>query len=135
MQTDLTVPAAHCGACIKTIEKALLALPGVEAARLNLSTRRVSVQWRKNGPVPPFFDALAGAGHDATLYTHDQSDDDPEFGRLLRATAVAGFAAMNIMLLPVSLWSAADAETRHASHMVSALLALPAIAYSGRVFF
>uniref|UniRef100_Q11G30 Heavy metal translocating P-type ATPase n=1 Tax=Chelativorans sp. (strain BNC1) TaxID=266779 RepID=Q11G30_CHESB len=135
MQTDFSVPAAHCGACIKTIEKALLALPGVEAARLNLSTRRVSVQWRKNGPVPPFFDALAGAGHDATLYTHDQSDDDPEFGRLLRATAVAGFAAMNIMLLSVSVWSGADAETRHAFHMVSALLALPAIAYSGRVFF
>ncbi|WEX10815.1 heavy metal translocating P-type ATPase [Chelativorans sp. AA-79] len=135
MQTDFSVPAAHCGACIKTIEQALLALPGVEAARLNLSTRRVSVQWRKNGPVPPFFDALARAGYDATLYTHDQSDDDPEFGRLLRATAVAGFAAMNIMLLSVSVWSGADAETRHAFHMVSALMALPAIAYSGRVFF
>ncbi|WP_157016699.1 heavy metal translocating P-type ATPase [Mesorhizobium xinjiangense] len=135
MQTDLSVPAAHCGACIRAIEKALLALPGVEAARLNLSTRRVAVQWRKDGPVPPFFDALARAGYDATLYTHDQSDDDPEFGRLLRATAVAGFAAMNIMLLSVSVWSGADAETRHAFHLVSALLALPAVAYSGRVFF
>ncbi|WP_265519316.1 heavy metal translocating P-type ATPase [Nitratireductor luteus] len=135
MQTDLTVPAAHCGACIRAIEKALLALPGVEAARLNLSTRRVAVQWRKDGPVPPFFDALARAGYDAALYTHDQSEDDPEFGRLLRATAVAGFAAMNIMLLSVSVWSGADAETRQAFHMVSALLALPAIAYSGRIFF
>ena len=135
MQTDLSVPAAHCGACIRAIEKALLALPGVEAARLNLSTRRVAVQWRKDGPVPPFFDALARAGYDATLYTHDQSDDDPEFGRLLRATAVAGFAAMNIMLLSVSVWSGADAETRHAFHFVSALLALPAIGYSGRIFF
>jgi len=135
MQTDISVPAAHCGACIRAIEKALLALPGVEAARLNLSTRRVAAQWRKDGPVPPFFDALARAGYEATLYTHDQSDDDPEFGRLLRATAVAGFAAMNIMLLSVSVWSGADAETRHAFHFVSALLALPAIAYSGRIFF
>ena len=135
MQTDLSVPAAHCGACIKAIEQALLSLPGVETARLNLSTRRVSVQWRKDGAVPPFFSALARAGYDATLYTHDQSDDDPEFGRLLRATAVAGFAAMNIMLLSVSVWSGSDAETRHAFHLVSALLALPAIAYSGRIFF
>ncbi|MCT8988899.1 heavy metal translocating P-type ATPase [Chelativorans sp. SCAU2101] len=135
MQTDLSVPSAHCAACIRAIETALLALPGVEAARLNLTTRRVSVQWLKDGPVPPFFATLTRAGYDAALYTQDQSEDDPEFGRLLRATAVAGFAAMNIMLLSVSVWSGADAGTRHAFHLISALLALPTIAYSGRVFF
>jgi len=135
VQTDLSVPAAHCAACIRAIEKALTALPGVEAARLNLSTRRVSVQWRKDGPVPPFFSALSKAGYEATLYSDEPQQEDQEFARLLRATAVAGFAAMNIMLLSVSVWSGADAETRHAFHLISALLALPAIAYSGRIFF
>ncbi|MCT8997550.1 heavy metal translocating P-type ATPase [Chelativorans intermedius] len=135
LQTHLSVPSAHCGACIAAIEKALLALPGVSAARLNLSTRRVAVQWRRDGPVPPFFKALRDAGYEATLFSFQEKEEDPEFTRLLRATAVAGFAAMNIMLLSVSVWSGADAGTRHAFHMISALLALPAIGYSGRIFF
>ncbi|WP_439604683.1 heavy metal translocating P-type ATPase [Shinella sp.] len=134
MQTDLGVPRAHCGACIATIERVLSELPGVTAARVNLTAKRASVRWRANGPVPPMINALWMAGYEATLAESDPTGD-PEMGRLLRATAVAGFAAMNIMLFSVSIWSGADASTRHAFHLISAVLALPAVAYSGRIFF
>jgi Cu2+-exporting ATPase len=134
MQTDLGIPQAHCGACIASIERALGDLPGVTGARVNLTAKRATVRWRTEVPVPPMFDALHKAGYDATLAEPDP-EGDPEMGRLLRATAVAGFAAMNIMLLSVSVWSGADASTRHAFHLISAVLALPAVAYSGRIFF
>ncbi|RLP27074.1 heavy metal translocating P-type ATPase [Mesorhizobium sp. YM1C-6-2] len=134
-QTDLSVPQARCGACITTIENSLRRLDGVVAARLNLTSRRVSVRWRGKDHVPPMIDALQAAGYDAFLAESDDGGRDPEMSRLLRATAVAGFAAMNIMLLSVSVWSGADAATRHAFHLISALLAIPAVAYSGRVFF
>ena len=135
MQTDIAVPAAHCGACIVAVENALAALPGVVSARLNLTARRAAVKWRDEGPVPPMIEALRKAGYEASLADPFDDVGDAEMSRLLRATAVAGFAAMNIMLLSVSVWSGADAETRHAFHLVSAALALPTVAYSGRIFF
>ncbi|WP_407936778.1 cation transporter [Jiella pelagia] len=49
-QVTLSVPAIHCGACIRAVEDALSDLPGIEAARVNLSTRRVSVRWRGERP-------------------------------------------------------------------------------------
>lgn len=54
---------------------------------------------------------------------------------LLRALAVAGFCAMNIMLLSVSVWAGADVGTRQAFHLLSAGLALPAILYAGSSFY
>lgn len=135
LQTELSIPSAHCGACIAAIERTLSRLDGVVSARLNLSTRRATVKWRRNGPVPPFTGALAKAGYEASLFSYEEGDADPEMSRLVRATAVAGFAAMNIMLLSVSVWAGADEETRNAFHAISALLALPAVAYSGRIFF
>ena len=58
---------------------------------------------------------------------------------LLRCLGVAAFAAMNIMLLSVSVWSGnvtdITPEQRDFFHWLSALIALPAAAYAGQPFF
>jgi Cu2+-exporting ATPase len=135
LQTDLSVPQARCGACIAAVEGSLSRLDAVVGARLNLTTRRVSVRWRAGGHVPPIVETLQKAGYEANLAEDDGDAQDPEAARLLRATAVAGFSAMNIMMLSVSVWSGADESTRHAFHLISAALAIPTVAYSGRIFF
>jgi Cu2+-exporting ATPase len=134
-QTDLSVPTVHCGACIQTIEKALGGLAGVESARVNLSTRRVTVRWRSESAPPPFFETLEQVGFEAHLFDIESGDGNGELSELIRALAVAGFAASNIMLLSVSVWSGAESEIRDLFHWLSAIIALPALAYSGRIFF
>lgn len=134
-QTDLSVPGIHCGACIAAVEAALARLPGVSSARVNLSLKRVAIRWlHAPGPPPDMIGALRLAGYGAHLFSMEQ-EAAPASARLVKATAVAGFCAMNIMLLSVSVWFGADASTRQAFHLLSALLALPALLYSGRIFY
>jgi Cu2+-exporting ATPase len=134
-QTDLSVPRIHCGGCIRNIEAALGALPGVEKARVNLSTKRVTIRWQADKAPAPFIEALNEIGYDAHLHDAGAEETDKTLYELIRALAVAGFAASNIMLLSVSIWSGADASTRNMFHWISALIAVPALIYSGRVFF
>lgn len=134
-QTDLSVPAVHCGACITTIEQELRQLDGIVDARVNLSTKRVAVKWHDSAAVPPFVPALSAIGYPAHLFDITADESDKELTRLLKALAISGFAAANIMLLSVSVWSGAESATRDLFHWVSALIAIPALIWSGRIFF
>ena len=135
-QTDLSVPGMRCGGCMAAVEKTLAALEGVANARVNLSTRRVAVRWHTvGGATPDLIGALERIGYPAHLFSFETDAKDPELSRLLKALALAGFCAMNIMLLSVSVWLGADEGTRQAFHLISASLAFPAILYSGRIFY
>lgn len=135
-QTILSVPGMHCGSCIRVIEKALSAVEEVESARANLSVRTVVINWRGERGVPPdLVGALSAIGYASHLPSTETGQVDQGHSYLLRAIAVAAFCSMNIMLLSVSVWAGADAETRQAFHLVSAALALPAVVYSGSHFY
>lgn len=133
-QTDLSVPTVHCAACIQAIETALGKLDRVEGVRVNLSTKRVSIRWRGD-EVPPFAAALGRLGYAAHLCDPQVGEKDKTLSELTRAVAVAGFAAGNIMLLSVSVWSGAEGATRDLFHWVSALIAIPALAFAGGIYF
>jgi len=138
----LVVENLHCPSCVHDIESALHARDGVISARVNLTTHRVTVCWDADrldaAEIPRL---LADRGYRVVPYDPDQLAQlsDGEDKVLLRALAVAGFAAANVMLLSVSVWSGLGSDmgvaTRDFFHWVSALIALPAIAYSGRPFY
>ena len=131
-----TVPGMRCAGCIAKIERGLIKLDGVETARVNLSAKRVAVRHQHNLTEANLVEAIARIGFEAQLAADNPlAQDDLEARSLFRALAVAGFGMMNIMLLSVSIWSGAGGVTRELFHWLSALIALPVIAYSGRPFF
>ncbi len=132
-QIELSVPAIHCGACIQKLEQALSRLDGVISARVNLSTRRVSIRFRQSAP-PPIVETLTGLGYPPHLFDEAEGKDKT-LTELLRSVAVSGFASGNIMLLSVSVWSGADGATRDLFHWISALIAFPTLLYAGRTFY
>ncbi len=141
-QLELLVRGAKCAGCLSKIERAMTAIDGVTAARLNLSTGRLRVTWR-DGTLAPvsLLTTLQGLGYPSVPFDPAAAvrEEDATGRELLKCLAVAGFAMANIMLLSVSVW--ADHEgamgdgTRMLFHFISALIAIPAALYAGRPFF
>ncbi len=139
-EVELIVPTMHCAGCMGKIERGFKGQPGIERARANLSTKRVVVQFHPSHvTLQGLISRLQGLGFEASPFDAELVDDarDKQSRSLLLALAVAGFAAMNIMLLSVSVWSGADMdeEIRAMFHWISAFIAVLAIGYSGRPFF
>ncbi len=132
---QFSVPGVHCAACIGQIERGLAHLNGVATVRVNLSLKRLSV----TGSVDA--DAVIGTVTDLgfEVFPLDvaslEARRDDQGRALLTRLAVAGFAMMNVMLLSVAVWSGAAGATRDMFHMISAAIALPAVAYAGQPFF
>jgi P-type Cu2+ transporter len=138
----LAVEGIACAGCIGRIEKTVAGLPGVQEARVNFTTKRLSVTGA-GGKLDParVIDALERLGYRAYPFDPGRAgSEDARRGKwMLQCLAVAGFGGMNIMLLSVSVWSgnASDItpETRDLFHWLSALIALPVAAYAGQPFF
>ena len=140
----LTVENMHCGGCMRKVEVALSAVPGVQSARANLSAKRVTIVPEREASSLTSGELIAGlaaagfksgevrgAGEDAAKVAERD---------LLYRMAVAGFASANVMLLSVSVWSGEaggdmGAALKTLFHWLSAMIALPAVAYAGQPFF
>ena len=140
---DAVIETLDCPSCVPTIESALTRIPGVVSARVNATQRRLHLQWRtQDVDLDELIAALDRLGHRIAPFDAERLGGrgvDEEGRALLRALAVAGFAFANVMLISVAVWAGLAQDmgpgTRAFLHWVSALIALPAIAFAGRPFF
>ncbi len=142
----LVIENLECAGCVPKIEGAIAGLPGLLEGRVNLTTRRLRLVWRQGATdLEALLGPLIDLGYRLAPFQVGrlEAQDAEERNLLLRCLAVAGFAAGNVMLLSVSVWSGLwddqggdmGPATRDLLHWVSALIALPAVAYAGRPFF
>jgi Cu2+-exporting ATPase len=120
----LAIENMHCGGCLRSVERAALSVPGVESARASLAAKRLSVTYdpKRLGEIE-VIDALDRVGFAAApIEAAKQDRDDARKNYLLRRVAVAGFADMDEALATAFRW-------------LSALIALPTVAYAGQPFF
>ena len=137
----LMVEGINCAACVWLIESVLAREPAIVAGRVNVATRRLVVRW--DGPAADaerYVRRLTALGFRLIPFDpqHLAAAERGAERELLKSLAVAGFAAGNVMLLSISVWAGSDdmgPATRDLLHWISALIALPAIAYAGRPFF
>lgn len=139
---SLLVKGIYCAACIQKIEGVLNAQEAVESVRLNFSTGQLNITWQgENMLANDFARDVVGQGYDVLPYDAALQDSESKKQErfLLLCLGVAGFAAGNIMLLSVGLWTT-DVQTmgpamREFLHLISALIAVPTILFAGRPFF
>lgn len=139
---NLMVDGMKCAGCMRAIERTLSGLDGLDQGRVNFSTSRLVLRWKKGLFNPALaINAVMGKGFHLAPYDPDaQSEANiKEDRKLLIALAVAGFAMTNVMMLSFAVWyGEADGmsdQTRGLLQWLSALVALPTVVYSGRPFF
>jgi len=136
---DVMVRGAKCASCLGRIEGAVGKLPGVETARLNLSTGKLHVAWRGGLAPRKVIEAVTGLGYGAAAIDAGVSETEKarEERALLTAMVVAGLATANVMFLSEPMWFGEDMDAGAMTmfRWLAALVAIPASLFSGWTFF
>jgi len=138
----LMVQGLHCAACVWLIESILKKQKSVNLARVNLSQKTLTIIWE--GEVAygnHLAHLISQIGYKLLPFDVEilQKAEKKYDDKILRAMAVAGFGAGNIMLLSISLWFSDSLDMGPITHNLlqffSCLIAIPVLLFSSRPFF
>lgn len=137
-QFDVLVRGARCAACLGKIEKGVGALPGVSAARLNLSTGKLVVDGTAFSH-DAVLQRVKDLGYEAAPFEASAGlDAEAREGRLLlHCLVIAAFGTVFTMGLTDAVWYGGDmdAALNRVFFWLAAAVSIPATLYSGQPFF
>ena len=136
----LSISGMSCAGCVKSVEDALRAVPGVREASVNLAERSAVVVG--TAPAGALIEAVRGAGYDAAELTGLDDDERRErqerehYRRLMRQFAVASAWGLPLLAGAYLDWFPGYATPGGRIFWLAAGLVTAAVMYySGRHFF
>jgi Cu2+-exporting ATPase len=137
-EIHLLVEGIHCAACVWLIERSLGQIPGVLNAQVNLSGKRLLLNWDNSQvKLSQILAQLGQIGYAAIPYDPAVAEGrlKKQNRNLLLRMAFAAFAMMNLLWISIALYSGAnESEFRNLFHWVGFSLATPTLLYSGYPF-
>lgn len=101
---DIAIEGMTCASCVRRVEKAIAATPGVVQAAVNLATERAQVAFEGPVNLPPVLAAIAKAGYGAHVIEEDHAEDPERTARKAEiATLRRDLALAALLTIPVFL--------------------------------
>lgn len=141
-QASLILEGIVCAACVWLNEHHVQQLPGVVDFQVNYSTHRAQVKWNDAEiKLSQILKAISDIGYIAHPLDPNRQEQvyKKERSASIRRLAVAGFGAMQVMMLAVALYAGAehgmDENLRRFLRWISLLIATPVLLFAARPFF
>lgn len=138
---DMSLSGIRCASCVWLVEKFLTRMEGVESARVNYATHRLSIRWNDGKiPLPRILDAIRSIGYTPHPYLPTSFGETlrKEKNDLLLRFGTAAFFSMQLMLFVTALYAGffqgIEDQYRLTFQLVSWALATPVLFYSGYPF-
>ena len=138
----LALEGVHCAACGWLIEHCLRGLPGVEAAEVNVSSRRLGLVWHPQTlPLSRVLRQLRRIGYHARPWRADEAAiaQAEEARASLKRLGVAGILWFQVMMATMATWPEFNLGLRPQLHTIlrwiGLFLTTPIVFYSCAPFF
>ncbi|MDA1313582.1 MAG: heavy metal translocating P-type ATPase [Acidobacteria bacterium] len=134
---DLIIRGMTCAGCVRTIERAVEAVPGVAKADVNLATGTASVEYEPSRvSVETIRSAVDRAGYEARETDAERALGPGEQERQEAAQWKRKFIWAAVFTVPLLVLAMSHGALAFpGSHWVQLALALPVVVYSGRQFY
>ena len=143
LEASLLIDGITCAACVWLLETYLSQLEGIDSVSVNLTTHEAKIRWQpEQCLLSNIMLAIHHIGYQPLPWQAEQQEAllKNENRRFIRRLAVAGIAAMQVMMYAIALYSGAISQDMPSTYqqlirLASAVMATPVVFYSAVPFF
>ncbi|MVA80495.1 heavy metal translocating P-type ATPase [Agrobacterium vitis] len=103
LETTIAIDGMNCASCVRRVEKAIAAVPGVSSASVNLASEKASVQFSQQPDLAAVLAAIQQAGYAPRIETQELDIDGMNCASCVRRVEKALASVPGVSLAAVNL--------------------------------